>query len=288
MDILTLVRIAKYIPLFVIVFALYEVLTIGIDNKNKFVALSENAIDAAIGKSKNSYFSRDRIDGFLSKTGVLYRRNDYNLNASAFIFEKIVISLLLIVLSFLIVPGLFGKLGCAVVMGFFGFMLPDIAAIKKNRKDNDDIQDDIISIYNILKSHSKAGVYVSDSLIECQRAVSNGRIKAALTELNNNILSRNITIKEAVDQFNARFDNDQIDNLSVILKQSLTTGQIYDILRDISKQIEDINRLRTESEKARTKRQLKLMNVTFFVMVSVLALYITGYQLVTSLSGIMD
>ena len=101
MDILTLVRIAKYIPLFVVVFALYEVLTIGIDNKNKFVALSENAIDAAIGKSKNSYFSRDRIDGFLSKTGVLYRRNDYNLNASAFIFEKIVISLLLIVLSFL-------------------------------------------------------------------------------------------------------------------------------------------------------------------------------------------
>ena len=143
MDILTLVSIAKYIPLFVIVFALYEVLTIVIDNKNKFVALSENAIDAALGKSKNSYFSRDRIDGFLSKTGVLYRRNDYNLNASAFIFEKIVISLLLIVLSFLIVPSLFGKFGCAVVMGFFGFMLPDIAAIKKNRKES------IYEIYNI-------------------------------------------------------------------------------------------------------------------------------------------
>ena len=87
--------------------------------------------------------------------------------------------------------------------------------------------------------------------------------------------------------FNARFNNEQIDNLTVILRQSLRTGQIANMLDDVSKQIEDINKLRTEQEKIKMQRQTKMMNIAFFVGISALIIYITGYQLVESLGDIM-
>lgn len=157
----------------------------------------------------------------------------------------------------------------------------------KDKKDNEAMQDDIVSIYTILKLNAKAGVFISDSLVECQRSVTNGRLKAGLTELNNNILSRKLTLEDSVELFNARFNNEQIDNLTVILRQSLRTGQIANMLDDVSKQIEDINKLRTEQEKIKMQRQTKMMNIAFFVGISALIIYITGYQLVESLGDIM-
>lgn len=59
------------------------------------------------------------------------------------------------------------------------------------------------------------------------------------------------------------------------------------MLDDVSKQIEDINKLRTEQEKIKMQRQTKMMNIAFFVGISALIIYITGYQLVESLGDIM-
>lgn len=59
------------------------------------------------------------------------------------------------------------------------------------------------------------------------------------------------------------------------------------MLDDVSKQIEDINKLRTEQEKIKMQRQTKMMNIAFFVGISALIIYITGYQLVELLGDIM-
>lgn len=287
MNLLTFVKIAKYVFLAIVIAYGYSVITFGLDHKSKFIALSKEAVDTAIGKSEGSLFNRERINGYLSKMGVLYHRDNYALDASTFILEKIVIGGALALACLVFAPGTIWKLAGAVVAFILGFMIPNFMIYSKDKKDNEAMQDDIVSVYTILKLNAKAGVFISDSLVECQRSVTNGRLKAGLTELNNNILSRKLTLEDSVELFNARFNNEQIDNLTVILRQSLRTGQIANMLDDVSKQIDDINKLRTEQEKMKMQRQTKMMNIIFFIGISALIIYITGYQLVESLGDIM-
>ena len=283
MNLLTFVKIAKYVFLAIVIAYGYSVIMFGLDHKSKFIALSKEAVDTAIGKSEGSLFNRERINGYLSKMGVLYHRDNYALDASTFILEKIVLALACLVFA----PGTIWKLAGAAAAFILGFMIPNFMIYSKDKKDNEAMQDDIVSVYTILKLNAKAGVFISDSLVECQRSVTNGRLKAGLTELNNNILSRKLTLEDSVELFNARFNNEQIDNLTVILRQSLRTGQIANMLDDVSKQIDDINKLRTEQEKMKMQRQTKMMNIIFFIGISALIIYITGYQLVESLGDIM-
>jgi len=287
MNLLTFVKIAKYVFLAIVIAYGYSVITFGLDHKSKFIALSKEAVDTAIGKSEGSLFNRERINGYLSKMGVLYHRDNYALDASTFILEKIVIGGALALACLVFAPGTIWKLAGAAAAFILGFMIPNFMIYSKDKKDNEAMQDDIVSVYTILKLNAKAGVFISDSLVECQRSVTNGRLKAGLTELNNNILSRKLTLEDSVELFNARFNNEQIDNLTVILRQSLRTGQIANMLDDVSKQIDDINKLRTEQEKMKMQRQTKMMNIIFFIGISALIIYITGYQLVESLGDIM-
>lgn len=258
MNLFTFVKIAKYVFLAIVIAYGYSAVMFGLDHKSKFVALSKEAVDNAIGKSKSDYFSREYINGYLSKMGVLYHRGDYALDASTFILEKIVIGGALALACLVFAPGIVWKLTGSIAAFILGFMVPNFMARNRDKKDNEAMQDDIVSIYTILKLNAKAGVFISDSLVECQRSVTNGRLKAGLTELNNNILSRKLTLEDSVELFNARFNNEQIDNLAVILRQSLRTGQIAEMLDDVSKQIEDINKLRTEQEKMKMQRQTHL------------------------------
>lgn len=287
MNLFTFVKIAKYVFLAIVIAYGYSAVMFGLDHKSKFVALSKEAVDNAIGKSKSDYFSREYINSYLSKMGVLYHRGDYALDASTFILEKIVIGGALALACLVFAPGIVWKLTGSIAAFILGFMVPNFMARNRDKKDNEAMQDDIVSIYTMLKLNAKAGVFISDSLVECQRSVTNGRLKAGLTELNNNILSRKLTLEDSVELFNARFNNEQIDNLAVILRQSLRTGQIAEMLDDVSKQIEDINKLRTEQEKMKMQRQTKMMNIIFFIGLSVLILYLSGYQLAVSFSDIM-
>ena len=287
MNLFTFVKIAKYVFLAIVIAYGYSAVMFGLDHKSKFVALSKEAVDNAIGKSKSDYFSREYINSYLSKMGVLYHRGDYALDASTFILEKIVIGGALALACLVFAPGIVWKLTGSIAAFTLGFMAPNFMARNRDKKDNEAMQDDIVSIYTILKLNAKAGVFISDSLVECQRSVTNGRLKAGLTELNNNILSRKLTLEDSVELFNARFNNEQIDNLAVILRQSLRTGQIAEMLDDVSNQIEDINKLRTEQEKMKMQRQTKMMNIIFFIGLSILILYLSGYQLAVSFSDIM-
>jgi hypothetical protein len=148
------------------------------------------------------------------------------------------------------------------------------------------MQNDLVGVFSTLKIHARAGVYISDTLVECQRIVANPRLKEAFTELNNNILSRRVTVADAVDIFNSRFDNDQIDNLSVIIKQTLRTGRSTDMIADISKQIEDANKARSMAQRDRLKRKVALIQTIFFCMITVLVLYLVIMQMYVSIQDL--
>lgn len=278
---LQIIVILKYI------FAIYAIVSIGvatyiIAGKGKAISsMAKESIDAAIGKSNSSYFNKHHLEAMLSKYGICATFHDYNLQPSTYIWLKCLISFgIFILFSAAILTWWAPIIGIALAVITF-FAIDEIFKMS-NKSDNDDMNADIIEIYNLLKIHSAMGIHISDSLIECQRNVSNRRLKEALAELNNNVLSSKITVEEAADQFNARFSNEHIDNLSVIIKQSLKTGRSSAVLSNIAKQIEIMNDVRAEAAKEKANRKMAILQVLIFSLISALALYIVGIDAIKS------
>jgi pilus assembly protein TadC len=268
----------------------YSLASILMNKRDKFVELSKGAADAALGRSKSLYFSRDNITAIMSKYGLMYMLKDYRLEPAFFILVKLGFAIVCLVVG-AVVCGQFGLavpavLALAIVLGLFGFFVPDLLLKASNQNDNLKMQNDLVGVFSTLKIHARAGVYISDTLVECQRIVANPRLKEAFTELNNNILSRRVTVADAVDIFNSRFDNDQIDNLSVIIKQTLRTGRSTDMIADISKQIEDANKARSMAQRDRLKRKVALIQTIFFCMITVLVLYLVIMQMYVSIQDL--
>lgn len=282
----TLVMIMKYLIIGFICYSAYTLVSILFANKNKAVVLAKDVVNNALGKSKSSWFNEDKILADLSKYGVMYMTKDYNIEASTWILVKVLCGALCGLVGFSLASSIIGKILCAVGLLIAGFFLPDGFIRLSNKSDNDAMANDILTIYTILKIHARAGVYVTDSLIECQRTVTNGRLKQALNEMNNNILSSRITMDEAVMQFNARFRNDAIDNLAIILLQSAKSGQSINLLDDLSAQIVNGNKARSEMKKAKLKRKLSIQQTLFFSIVVGMVLYLVIIEMTTSVSSI--
>lgn len=282
----TLVVIMKYLVIGFICYSAYTLVSIIFANRNKAVILAKDVVNNALGKSKSSWFNEDKILADLSKYGVMYMTKDYNIEASTWILVKVLCGSLCGLVGFSLTTSIIGKILCAIGLLIAGFFLPDGFIRLSNKSDNDAMANDILTIYTILKIHARAGVYVTDSLIECQRTVTNGRLKQALNEMNNNILSSRITMDEAIMQFNARFRNDAIDNLAIILLQSSKSGQSINLLDDLSAQIVNGNKARSEMKKAKLKRKLSIQQTLFFSIVVGMVLYLVIIEMTTSVSAI--
>lgn len=274
-----IITIIKFV---ILAFLLYQAYILGkalFERKNNITILAKSTVDTAIGKSKSLYFSDDNIKSMMSKYGLMYMLHDYSLESSTFIIMKIIFGLGigLAVSSFF--SGIILKIVFFLIMSIVGFYLPDEFLKMSNKTDNVNMLDDIVTVYTALKIYTTSNVHITSALIECQRIVSNRRLKEAFMELNNNILSGRITMEDAVDLFNSRFCNDHIDNLSVIIKQSLKTGHSSEILADISKQIEDTNRVRAQDKKKQLERKMSTIQVMFFSCLAAIAIYISVYEM---------
>ena len=264
----------------------YTAVSVLFDRKNRIAVMAKKTINLAIGKSNSVYFNPDRIISDLSKYGIMYSFRDYNMEASTFVSAKFTCAGMFALLGIMLTPDqLVTKLLVVAICLVCGFFAPDVFMRLSNQSDNAKMMSDIQLIYTTLMIHAKAGVYITDSLIECQRNVENGRLKQALNEMNNNILASRVTIEEAVDQFNARFRNDQIDNLAVIIKQALETGRSSDMLEDLSKQIDNYNRIRSLKTRDRIKRQAAFIQVTYFSLITFMLLYLVAVELMVGLSS---
>lgn len=281
------ITIIKWIIIAFVMVEAYTAVSVLFDKRNRIAIMAKSSMDLALGKSKSTYFNPDKITADLSKYGIMYMFKDYNMEPSSFMAAKLTSAGVTALIGFMVTPNELAEKLLVVVIGLIiGFFLPDIFIRANNDSDNSAMMEDIQTIYSTLKIHARAGVYITDSLIECQRNVENGRLKQALNEMNNNILASRVTIDEAVDQFNARFCNEQIDNLSVVIKQALHTGRSSDMLEDISKQIEDNNRIQGMKKRDRIKRQASMIQVIYFSMITFMLLYLVAMELMVGLSGI--
>jgi len=282
MNALTVTKIVLLLILVFLAVQVYTLVSILMSKSDQITVMAKKSVDIAMGRSKSSYFNYDKITADLSKYGIMYMFHDYNLEPSTFIIAKLIAAIGTGLLVFIIAPS---QIFIALIGVVAGFFIPDGLMRLSNASDNDSIRDDVLLIYRTLKIHARAGVYITDSLIECQRSILNPRLKQALNEMNNNILSSRVTVEEAVDQFNSRFCNEQIDDLSIIIKQAIRTGRSADLLTDISKQIETSNNIQTQKKKDTLKRKTAITQVMFFGIISALMIYLVAMEMAVSLGG---
>lgn len=152
-----------------------------------------------------------------------------------------------------------------------------------NKIDNDDMMPDIRKMYDTMKIQSKAGMYLTESLMEIYRVVSHKRLKRALLELNGQLFIKN-QVDEAIDCFQQKFNNEYIDMFCITVKQAEQSGQSVHILDDISGQLVAVQKQIHKKEEDSLNRKLLVMQMMIFITIMV----ITIVLLVRVLSNSMN
>lgn len=234
---------------------------------------AENALESRMKLQKNGYFNYNRLDEYLRRKG-MYRLYP-DISPMIFLSIKVLAALLLFVIGMSWKNSIVG-----LIFAVPGFFLPDIVINMLNNSDNDEMMDDIKSIFDTLKVQTKAGVFLTYSLCECYLIVENPRLKAALLDMTNRIISKN-QILGALHAFNAEFDNPYIDTLCITIEQSLESGKSAQILEDLSKQIADMQRAINIKEQEKLDSKIQFLEVLIFagiIGIAIFALVMVMYQ----------
>lgn len=239
---------------------------------------TEDALKQRLQLSKKGYFNYERLDNYLRRKGI-YRMFP-EANPMLFIGVKVLVALLFFVIG---IAALNVYLGLALAIP--GFFFADLIVNIMNNSDNDDMMDDIKSIFDTLKIQTKAGVFLTYSLCECYLIVENSRLKAALLDMTNMIISKN-QILTALHRFNEEFDNPYIDTLCITIEQSLESGKSAQILDDLSKQIADMQRAINIRESEKLDSKIQILQVLIFVCIICIAVYALAMIMVESFNQI--
>lgn len=232
----------------------------------KAVYSLKDRADWKMHHSKGDFFNYDRVRTYLSKNGVDYMFESKINPMTYFSIRFGLMALAFVVLSLKIsmMYGIIGGIG-----GFYAF---DALIRLSNDMDNENMLEDIKTMYDSLKIQTKAGVYLTNSLAECYICVQSGRLKQALLELNNKIMTQK-DIETAVDEFNFKFNNEYIDAFCIVVKQSLESGQTVNALSDIANQISDVQASINTKQYNRLERKTQLLELLIFAGIVAISIF---------------
>ncbi|MGN0334814.1 MAG: hypothetical protein ACI4DV_04015 [Lachnospiraceae bacterium] len=151
-----------------------------------------------------------------------------------------------------------------IPLAVLGYYLPEILMEISNDADNAEMLEDIRSLYDTLRIQAKAGVFLTQSFMDCYLIVKHPRMKAALLEFNNQMLAKS-SFSEAISKLEQQFDNPYIDALCLVLKQSMESGRSVQILTDLSSQMTDVEHALRLKQKEKLDRQIQLLQLLLFV-----------------------
>jgi pilus assembly protein TadC len=174
------------------------------------------------------------------------------------------------------VTGFFVGCTFSVMSGFIlmavMWIFPVIIINSANKKDNEEMLSDIKLVYNSLSMQIKAGINMSDALLECYSCVRGKRLKKALMDLSSDIVMKS-DIFNALEEFQKKFDNRYIDSLCITILQALESGQAVELLNDISEQIKDMETSVMEQKKGKLDRSITFYQLGILSAVLIVVLY---------------
>lgn len=179
-----------------------------------------------------------------------------------------------------------GSLGIFAVFAAVAlFCLPSGLLVYLNRQDNRRLLPELKLIYHAMEIQIRAGVYVTDALAECCGAVHERRLRAALLELAGDIVMK-ADICDALNSFQAKFDNRHVDSLCIIVLQALESGQAVELLNDIGEQLKDMEAVLLEQKKGKLDRAVTLYQLCVLAAVLGIALYACVSYMFQAAAGI--
>ena len=169
---------------------------------------------------------------------------------------------------------LFGELYWSPIGFIVGYKGLDFYFTYKNKADNEEIQQDVLLIANILYQQIRGGVYIASAFTECEQSVQNKRLKKAMQEFNRQILLHEKTLLEALDEFESKFDSDDVSAICSTIRQGEETGKVQDIILDLNKQITDMENISNEALKQKMDRAQTLVVMLLFADILGFILYV--------------
>lgn len=187
------------------------------------------------------------------------------INPSGYLLLRVLCALAGLLLLGNFAPGM-GLLGAVLL-----FFLPEWLLMYLNKRDNMRMLSEIKLVYHALEIQIKAGIYVTDALAECYSSVRQQRLQQALLDLAGQIVMKS-DLYEALDSFQKKFDNRQIDALCITLLQACESGQAVELLGDIGEQLKDMEAAVMNSQKSGLDRsitfyQLGILGAVLLVIV---------------------
>lgn len=262
---LTLIRIANYLLIFVICALLFAMLM-------KFVP-NANALPERTSKEIDDIFKRHglwkRFKQTLSQQGIAYRAGDYNLNPSWFVTACTATGAIAAMLeAFALGFGFPTILAFLIGVGVLPFYY-----YQKNNDDNKEMMMDLYNTYANLKLQLGAGVYITDSLIHSHQVASCERYKEALGELIINISDKTVPMENAIEVFRNRFASQEIDKLCAMLKNYSQFGVSESYARDIMSEVQTVIASSTLEMEEKLNRKADMVNFAFFTIVVLITMY---------------
>ena len=126
-----------------------------------------------------------------------------------------------------------------IVLAFTGYIIPDKLIEQRNKDDNKKMLSSVMNIYDIMLLQINSGEYITHVLIDAYRVTTHPRLKAALMDLTGDIASTNNLVL-SMEMFDSKFDNDNIHNLVVLVRQLSDTGSVAGLLSDIKKRLDKL------------------------------------------------
>jgi len=225
--------------------------------------------------AKSGLFSFDKIAYKLKSKGVYYLTND-RLTPGMYIVIKFMTMMFVFIVTFE-----FNKL-FTIVITIIAFFLPDILIDLSNKNDNEKMMTDIKNMFDIIKIHTRAGVFLTQSLTECYLVVENKRLKTELLKMINALITTN-DVNSAVSDFNSSFDNSYINVLCIIIVQAQESGFSLQMIQDLSKQIADMQTAVNVKLKTSLERKIQFAEIGMFIGLLVIIIYLLFTSFETSL-----
>ena len=172
----------------------------------------------------------------LSRKGIMYRLNNFNLTILQYYLIRLVFSLVIGVIYFAVSK----YIAYAMIVFIISFIGIDLVFIELNEADNKKVLSDICNIYTVLNIDISSGMYLSDCLNHIKTIVSSKRFKIAIDELIYNISNRNTTVDESLILFSNRFSLKEMETLSSCILEISKNGITDDYAKKISGESEQI------------------------------------------------
>ena len=158
-------------------------------------------------------------------------------------------------------------------------LIPDKLIEQRNKDDNKKMLSSVMNIYDIMLLQINSGEYITHVLIDAYRVTTHPRLKAALMDLTGDIASTNNLVL-SMEMFDSKFDNDNIHNLVVLVRQLSDTGSVAGLLSDIKKRLDKLQESYNSSERTRINRLIAVSTA----VIAFAAIAVLGYAFVLGIA----